>query len=294
MATLYTHQESNNLKTWFLMLCMAMFVIAIGWFMSFYFNSSAVLYVAVIVAFTMNVVSYWYSDKIALKMSSAKEADVSEFRDLHQMVENLSITAGLPKPRVYVIQETAPNAFATGRNKNHSAIAVTTGLINLLEKNEIEGVIAHELAHIGNKDILISTIAVVLAGFLSIVSDFFLRSTFFGGERERTGPFIIVGIALVFLSPLAGLLIQMAISRKREFLADATGALITRYPEGLANALVKIQQNSNKPMKNAHNATAHLFISNPFGPKAKEGIHRLFMTHPATEERVRILREMSV
>jgi heat shock protein HtpX len=293
MATLYTHKESNILKTWGLMAGMAALVIAIGWFLSFYFDNSFILYVGVGVSLLMNVGGYWYSDTIALRMSGAVPADPSRYIDLHRIVENTAITAGLQKPRVYIINDASPNAFATGRNEQHSAIAVTTGLLDILESSELEGVIAHELAHIGNKDMLISTIAVVLAGFLSIVSDIFLRSTFFGGDDEKEGPFVFVGIALVLLSPIAGLLIQMTISRKREFLADATAALITRYPEGLAQALLKIEAHGRAPLTRAHNATAHLYIANPFGAKAVEGIHRMFMTHPPVEARVCALRGLS-
>jgi heat shock protein HtpX len=192
-------------------------------------------------------------------------------------------------PRLYIIDDASPNAFATGRNKEHAVVAVTTGLLQVLDKNEIEGVIAHELSHIGNRDILLSTVVVVLVGFISIITDIFLRSMFWGGgrrdDKEGGGIMMLIGIVLSILAPIFAVLIQLAISRKREFLADASGALITRYPEGLANALIKISKYS-QPMKYANNSTAHLFISNPFGGKK---ISNLFSTHPPVEERVKAL-----
>lgn len=291
MATLYTHQDSNNLKTWSLMLFLFGLIIAVGWFLSYYYQNPSILYIGVFFSIGLNLFSYWYSDKVALSMAKAKEATVSEFPDYHRLVENLAITAGLPKPRLYIIEDPVPNAFATGRNKDHSAIAVTRGLLTTLDKPELEGVLAHELAHIGNKDILISTIAVVLAGFLSIVADMFLRSSLTGSKREGSNPLLIIGIVLVVLSPIAGAIIRLAISRKREYLADASGALLTRYPEGLASALEKISQ-FKAPLAHANDATAHLYISNPFGDKAMKGLHGLFMTHPPIEKRIEILRGM--
>ncbi len=300
MATLYTHQESNIGKTWLLMFFMFALIVAVGWFLSYWFDNPLIMSAAVVLSIGLNVFGYWFSDKVALAMSGAvpifDAAGViaPEYRELDRIVENLAITAGLPKPRVYVVADAAPNAFATGRNKNHGAIAVTSGLLAMLDRSELEGVLAHELAHIGNRDILISTIAVVLAGFLSIAADMFMRFGMYGsGDRDdggkSMGALAIVGIVFVILAPFAGFLIRMAISRKREFLADATGALITRYPEGLAGALEKISS-YDAPMRKAHDATAHLFISNPFGAKALKGMHALFMTHPPAEERIKRLR----
>ena len=195
----------------------------------------------------------------------------------------------MPKPKVYIINDPAPNAFATGRNAKHSAVAFTTGILEILDKNELEGVAAHELSHIGNKDILLSTIAVVLAGFISLIADIFLRSNLFRGSRDQDNKagsiMMIVGIVLAILAPIFATLVQFSISRKREFLADASGALLTRYPEGLASALKKISSYS-RPMQNAHQATAHLFISNPFGAK---NIKNLFSTHPPVEDRINAL-----
>ena len=282
-------------KTWILMTMFFIVVIGIGWAFSFILNNPAILIFAVVFAVFMNVGSYWYSHKIVLSMSGARPADEREFKELHNIVENLSITAGLPKPKIYIMNDQAPNAFATGRNKEHAVVAVTTGLLGMLDRNELEGVIAHELSHIGNKDMLISTVIVTLVGFVTLLSDFFLRFTLFGGRGggNRDGRLqlilIIVGIALAILAPLIAVLIQLAVSRKREFLADASGALLTRYPEGLASALKKISGYSGQ-MRLANHATAHLFISNPFGAKhTKKRFHKLFMTHPPMEERVKAL-----
>lgn len=265
-------------------------IVVLGYVFARVYNNPSILYVFFAFSIVMNIVSYWYSDKIAIKMSGAVPADENIYRDLHNIVENLAITAGLPKPRVFIMSDPAPNAFATGRNKEHAAIAVTTGLLAILSKVELEGVIAHELSHVGNRDILVSTVAVVLAGFVSIASDMFIRSRIFGGSRDSDskagGILVIVGIILAILAPIFATLIQLAVSRKREFLADASGALLTRYPEGLASALGKISQYS-LPMQRASNATAHLFIANPFG--GKRGISKLFMTHPPVEERIRAL-----
>jgi heat shock protein HtpX len=296
MATLYTQQDTNVRKTWFLMTVFLCVIVALGYFMGYYYNNPSIIYIALVFALGMNVFSYWYSDKIALSLAHAHPADRAEYPELFRSVENLSITAGLPMPRVFIIVDAAPNAFATGRNKEHAAVAVTTGLLAMLDKNELEGVIAHELAHIGNKDILLQTVVVVLVGFVAILADIFIRSSLLGGGRSRRsgegnagGVLAIVGIIFVILSPIIAQLIQLAISRKREFLADASGALLTRYPEGLASALTKISGYSS-PMAHAHNATAHLFISNPFGGKSAKGLAKLFMTHPPTEERVAALR----
>lgn len=291
MATLYTHQDSNIRKTWFLMTVFFVIIIFLGWAFSYYFENPAILSFAIIFSILMNITSYWYSDKIALKMSGAIPADEIKFQDLHNIVENLSITAGLPKPRVYIINDPSPNAFATGRDAKNSAVAVTTGLLDILEKSELEGVIAHELSHIGNRDILVSTVVVVLVGFIALLSDMFLRMAIHGGGKSNDSGnkgkaiILVIGLILAILAPIASTLIQLAISRKREFLADASGALLTRYPEGLANALKKISANPNQLQK-VSKATAHMFIANPFKGK---NISKLFMTHPPVEERIKAL-----
>lgn len=293
MATLYTHQESNIAKTWGLMSGFFVLVIAIGFALSWYFNDQAILYVAVIFSLVANITSYWYSDKLALSMSGAQPVTREQMPDLWNIVENLSITAGLPMPRVFIINDPAPNAFATGRNKEHAAVAVTTGLMQILDRSELEGVIAHELSHVGNRDILVGTVAVVLAGVISIVADFFLRMTFWGGGNNDRGknPLIaIIAIVIAVLAPIAATMIRLAISRKREFLADASGALLTRYPEGLASALEKIGRHA-QPMQKASHATAHLFLNDPFKGESKTSFFtKLFMTHPPMEERIAALR----
>jgi len=274
-------------------------VIFIGWLFGFIYNSPGFLYFAVILAVTMNIFAYWKSDKIALAMSGAKPASREIHLELFRIIENLSITAGLPMPRIYVIHDNQINAFATGRNPEHAAVAVTEGALMKLSKNELEGVMAHELSHIGNRDILISSVVVVLVGLVAILADWFLRMSVWGSfgrsDNNRQGVVVLLlGVAVAILAPIIATVIRLAVSRKREFLADASGALLTRYPEGLAGALEKIAQDQT-PLRRAHNGTAHLFISNPF--KAKQGkswFARLFMTHPPTEERIRALRGREV
>lgn len=292
-ANLYTLAGRNIRKTWFLFTIFLIIVIALGYFLSVYYGSPGILYFAVFFAIFQSVLSYWFSDKIVLRMTGAKEASREANRELWNVVENLAITAGLPMPKVYIIEDSVPNAFATGRDQKHAVVAVSTGLLAVLDRTELEGVIAHELSHIGNRDMLVSTVVVVLVGFISLLSNMFLRSQMFGGgNRDREGGgsmggiLMIVGVVLMILSPIIATLIQLSISRKREYLADASGALLTRYPEGLASALEKISAHSGK-MKMANQATAHLFISNPFGA----GIKNLFSTHPPIEKRIELLRK---
>lgn len=299
MSTLYTQQGKNVRRTWFLMAVFLIIIVAIGWFIGYYYNNSIILFFAVIFSVVMNIVGYWYSDKISLFMAHAIPADKNQQPQLFQSVENISIASGLPAPKIYLINDPAPNAFATGRDKDHAAIAVTTGLISMMNKSELEGVLAHEFSHIGNRDTLLQTIVVVLVGFISILAHMFTRG--FGGRRRSSGNgggelgliIMIAGTVLVILSPIIAQLIQLAISRKREFLADADGALLTRYPEGLASALEKISAYG-EPMSTANNATAHLYISNPFGAQSMKGVAKLFMTHPPVQERVAILRGMDI
>jgi len=295
MATLYTHKDKNIRKTWILVTLFLVFVIGLGWVFSYQFDSPVILIVAVTISIVMSLGSYWYSDKIVLAMSKAREIKKSDHPELYRLVENLCITAGLPLPKIYIINEQAPNAFATGRNPEHAVVAVTQGLLDKLERSELEGVIAHELSHIGNRDILLQTVVVILVGLVVLLSDWFLRWSFFGGRRDREGGQLgmimaIAGIVLAILSPLIAVLLQLAISRKREFLADASGALLTRYPEGLARALEKISSDQT-PLKAANKATAHMYINNPF--KGKQ-IKKAFMTHPPVEKRLQALRGMKV
>lgn len=293
MSNLYTQQSKNINKTWMLMTAFFVVVIGLGWFFSYYYQNPSILYFFVIFSIGMNIVSYWFSDKIVLKLAGAKEAKREEYFDLYTSVENLAITAGLPMPKVYVVNDPAPNAFATGRDKNHAVVCATTGLLAILEKNELEGVMAHELSHVGNRDMLLSTVVVVLVGFVSILADIFMRSMLFGGNRNSDdnkagGILIIVGIILSILAPIFATLIQLSISRKREFLADASGALLTRYPEGLANALRKISQYS-QPMQRQSGAIAHLYLADPKGYKIGKKFSGLFATHPPVEERIKAL-----
>ncbi|MBI3638450.1 M48 family metallopeptidase [Candidatus Wolfebacteria bacterium] len=299
--TLYTQRDSNIRKTWLLFAFFLIVVIFIGWAFSRIYGNPSILYLAVIFSVLMNVLAYWFSDKIVLKMAKARPIEKKDAPELYNIVENLAITAGLPMPKVCIINEAQPNAFATGRNPEHAVVAVTAGLLERLDRTELEGVLAHELSHIGNRDMLLSTVIVVLVGFISILSDMFLRSTFFGGFRRRDDNeggqagaiLMLIGVVLAILAPIAAMLMQLAISRKREFLADTSGALLTRYPEGLAKALEKISS-SNIPMSVANNTTAHLWVDNPFKGKKISGLAKLFMTHPSVEERVKALREMKV
>ena len=298
MASLYTHQSKNVAKTWTLMAVFFVIIIFLGWFLSQYYGNPTILYGFFAFSVLMNVASYWWSDKLVLAMTGAKSASREEFYDLYTVTENLSIAAGLPMPKLYVIHDRAPNAFATGRNKEHAVVAVTTGLLQILERSELEGVVAHELSHIGNRDILLGTVVVILVGLVTLIADFFTRSLWFGGgNREHRGGgqlgaiLMLFGVVLTILSPIIAPLIQLAISRKREFLADASGALLTRYPSGLASALRKISQYSH-PMARANHATAHLFISNPFGRREDGSVGfftKIFSTHPPVEERVKAL-----
>ncbi|MFH0969026.1 MAG: M48 family metallopeptidase [Patescibacteria group bacterium] len=296
--TIYNNADKNTRLTWIYITGFLIFVILAGYIFAGAMQNSLILYIAVLFSVIMSFASYWWSDKIVLAMSKAKPVTHENARGIYHLVENLCITAGLPVPKIYIIEDSAPNAFATGRNPEHGVICLTTGIIEKLEKSELEGVIAHELSHIGNRDILFSTVVVILVGFITLLADWFRNWTFFGGKRSNNdsenGQFqmilMIIAIILSILAPIAAILMQLAISRKREFLADADGALLTRYPEGLAKALEKISSDTEK-LEVANRATAHLFIINPF--KGKK-VSKLFMTHPPIEERVKLLRGMDV
>ena len=295
MSTIYNQADKNIRLTWVYITGFLVFVIAIGYVFAQAFGSDVILYVAVIFSILMSFISYWWSDKIVLSMSRAKEVTRENAREIYNIVENLCITAGLPVPKIYIIEDSSPNAFATGRDPQHGVVCLTTGIIDKLEKPELEGVIAHELSHIGNRDILLSTVVVVLVGFVALLADWFRNWAFWGGGRRRGNDengqiLMIIAIILSILAPIAAMLIQLAISRKREFLADADGALLTRYPEGLARALEKISADP-KPLAEANRATSHLFIVNPF--KGKK-ISTLFMTHPPIEDRIKALRDMDI
>lgn len=296
---MYSTIEQNKWKTW---LIMSLFIILITTVAYVFGKASgyglSYAGMALIVAGLMSLGSYYFSDKIVLATSGAKQIEKSDNPQLFRIVENLTIAAGLPMPKIYIINDPSPNAFATGRDPNHSVVAATTGILERLNKAELEGVIAHELSHVKNYDIRLMAVVAVLVGFVAILADMFMRSMWFGGVRNEREDnrgqaiFFLIGIIFAILSPLVATLIQLAVSRKREFLADASGALLTRYPEGLASALEKISAYP-KPMRNATNATAHLFIANPFKDKAATNwFASLFNTHPPVEERIRILRSM--
>lgn len=293
---LYEQRASNVRRTWALIISFLVVVVAIGYAISWYFNNPSILFIAAIIALATNFFAYWASDTLVLSLNHARPASREEFFDFYTVTENLAIAAGLPLPKLYVIDDPAPNAFATGRDEKHAVVAATTGLLAMMTRSELEGVIAHELSHIKNRDILVMTVAVVLAGFIAIAADIFLRMSFFGGGRrndrgEGNALFLILAVVGIILAPLAAQLIKLAISRRREYLADASSALLTRYPEGLASALQKLGS-ANMPMRHASHATAHLFIDEPFG-KEEGGklswIDALFATHPPIPDRIKAL-----
>lgn len=293
---MYNQIDSNKRKTVFLIAIFIAIILAIGYFLGYYLQyGNGMVVIALIISLLMTTISYFSGDKIALASTGAKEIQKADNPYVYRLVENLCITAGTPVPKVYLINSPALNAFATGRDPEHASIALTSGIIEALENEELEGVIAHELSHIKNYDIRVMMIVVVLVGAIALISDMFFRARILGGKRDNDKGggqlntiIMLVGIALVILSPIIAELIKLAISRKREYLADASGALLTRYPEGLAKALEKISQSST-PMPHASSATAHLFISNPFKSKS---FSSLFSTHPPVEERIKKLREM--
>ena len=301
---LYDRIASNVRKTWALILVFVLVTLAAGYAFGWYLGVGYWgIGIAVAIAVFMTWGSYFSSDKIALSMSRAQPADETQYRQLHNIVEGLALAAGLPKPRVYVVDDTAPNAFATGRNPEHAAIAVTRGLLAKMNREELEGVIAHELSHIQNRDTLVMTIAVTLVGVLVLLADWFLRAMWWGGggDRDRGGglglPVAIIGMALLILAPLIAQLLQFAISRQREFLADADGVFLTRHPEGLINALEKLKSDQTV-VRTASKATAHLWIESPIARNAEEAggrrgggrLNRLFNTHPPLDERIAALR----
>lgn len=293
---MYKEIDSNKRKSAVLIFLFTAFVIGLGYVLSKTLNYGyGPLAIAFIFALVMVMTSFFAGDKIALISAGATQIGEENSPQIYRIVENLCITAGAPMPKIYIINDPAPNAFATGRSPQHASIALTTGILEMLERPELEGVIAHELSHIKNYDVRLMTLVVVLVGMLSILSDMFLRGFLFGGRRksnsENGGGFLaVIGIILIILSPIIGKIIQLAISRKREFLADASGALLTRYPEGLASALEKIGQYK-QPMRRTSGATAHLFFANPYFA-APNILGKLFATHPPIEARINALRNM--
>ena len=276
-------------------------IIGIGFFAAQIYGEPGIVLIAVVFSVVSAFISYFFSDKITLAISGAHEIDLKSQPKLYRIVENLTIAGGLPMPRVYIIEDSAMNAFATGRNPKNAVVCVTTGLLTRLDKTELEGVLAHELSHIGNYDIRFMTLVVVMVGIITLLADWMLRMSLFGGRKRDSNEgnlgliIMIAGLVLTILSPIVATLIQLAVSRKREFLADASGALLTRYPEGLASALEKIAAD-HEPLEAANKATAHLYIANPLkdkdGNESKSWFAGLFNTHPPIEERIKRLREM--
>jgi heat shock protein HtpX len=274
-------------------------IFAICWFIGEYFTEgggASLLGLAFIFSGLSGLFSYFNSDKVILAVSGAKELKYEDAPEVHKLVENMSIASGIPKPKIYVINDSSMNAFATGRDPQHSVICFTTGIIQRLEKRELEGVIAHEMSHIGNYDIRLMSIVSILVGGISLLADWFTRGFFFRGRRRDDDSYVsviilLVGVILILLSPLIATLIKLAISRKREYLADSTAALITRYPKGLADALRKISQDT-EVLETANSATAHLYISDPVRGKKKNKLSSFFDTHPPVEERIRRLESM--
>ncbi len=293
---MYQQIAANKRKTVILLAGFVGFVWLLGWVLSRATGHPGLITVMAVFALIYAVVGYYASAAVALALSGAKPIAKADAPDLYRMVENLAITAGLPTPKIYIINDAAPNTFATGRDPNHAVVAVTTGILELLDKDELQGVIAHELSHVGNYDIRLMALVVVLVGVVTLLSHFFLRFSLFGGDDNDNGDaqgiFVLVGLALAIVAPIAATIIQLAVSRKREYLADANGALLTRYPEGLADALEKVG-GSTKQLKAASPATAHLFFANPLKGKGVGGsISNLFSTHPPIADRVKRLRAM--
>jgi heat shock protein HtpX len=299
---MYNQITANKRKTVLLIALFVLVILGIGWIFETYYNTGyGALGFAAIFSIIMALASYYAGDKVALMTAGAHRIEKEDNPYLYRIVENLTITAGVPMPNVHLIPDPAPNAFATGRDPEHASIAVTTGLLERLENEELEGVLSHELSHIKNYDIRVMTVVIICVGIITLLADLFLRGRFFGlgGGRRRenngaNGILLILGLVLIILSPIFARLIQFAVSRKREFLADASGALLTRYPEGLARALEKIAVYEH-PMIRANHATAHLYLSNPFGPehRTRSGWTTWFSTHPPIEERIRVLRTMA-
>ena len=299
--TAYTQISANRFKTWVIMLIFAFFltfVVYIFTLASGFKGPSALGFsgIALIIAGILNFFSYYNSDKIVMAISGAKQIQKKDNPTLFRTVENLCIASGLPMPKIYIIEDSAPNAFATGRDPKHAAIAFTSGILNKLSKLELEGVTAHELSHVGNYDTRLMTIVSILVGTVALAADFFLRISFYSRrdrDREGNALIMVIGLVMAILAPIVATLIQLAISRKREFLADASGALLTRNPDSLADALLKISADQ-EPLEVANKATAHLYIVNPFkeGHKLLGTFAGLFNTHPPIEERVKALRAM--
>lgn len=305
MATVNTAWDQvsgNTFKTYLIMLLFSIFFVAVVYIFGRGFGYGqtgglGLMGMALIMAGVMNFVSFYWSDKIVLGISGAKKIKKEDNPQVYRIVENLCLASGLPLPKIYIIEDTATNAFATGRDPKHAAIAFTSGILQKLDKTELEGVTAHELSHVGNRDTLLMSVVSVLVGTIALLSDWFLRSMFYGSRRnDRNNSsgtiFLVLALVSAILAPLVAILIQLAVSRRRELLADASGVLLTRYPEGLMKALQKISSDK-EPLEIANRGTAHLYIINPLkGQQALGWFAGLFNTHPAIEVRIKALREM--
>lgn len=302
---MYEQIASNRRRTWLLIAGAVILLGAVGYALGLIWQSGpAGLVIALVVAIALSIGSYAYGDRVVLASTRARPVTPDEQPRLHNIVEGLSIAAGIPKPRVYLVPEVAPNAFATGRNPEHASIAVTDGLLKTMSRVELEGVVGHELAHVVDRDILVGTVVATLAGAVILLSEFFTRTWWWGGIGGRRGSdrggggfeaiIFAVGIVLLILAPIFAQIIRFSVSRQREYLADAQGALLTRYPPGLASALRKIGAASGIPMHSANNATAHLWLNQPSRVEGERmgSLERLFSTHPPIEERIRRLEEM--
>jgi len=300
----YDFIQKNKRESWILIFSFLIVICALGYIFSRVYDNPGILVFAVGFSIFSALISYYFADSITLSLSKAQEVDRRANPQLYNIVENLCIAAGIPTPRIYIIDDSAPNAFATGRDPEHAVVCYTSGILQKLEKTELEGVTAHELSHIGNYDIRVMTLVVVLVGTVTLLADWFLRAQWLGGRRRSSNNqggdvgqwLFIIGIILALLSPIVATLIKLAVSRQREYLADASGALLTRYPEGLANALAKISGDQ-EPLEVANKATAHLYIVNPLkndGHGSVGWFAGLFNTHPPIEDRIKRLREMNL
>lgn len=300
MVNVYEQVDQNKQRSLFIITIFIVFIVVVSWVLATAFGYGLeTVGIAFIFAGLMSFASYWFGDKIILTISGAKQVTRGEFFNFYTVTENLCLGTNLPMPKLFVIDDTAPNAFATGRDPQHAVVCATTGLLSKLDRTELEGVIAHELSHVRNYDTRLMAIVAILVGMLALLADWFIRGSLFRGNRENREDrgnmgaiLFIIGIILAILSPIIAQLIQLAISRRREFLADASGVLITKYPEGLISALEKISADQ-EPLEAANRATAHLYIVNPFkGKQFSEGISHLFNTHPPLEERIKALKGM--
>lgn len=300
MANLYTSVSANKRNSFFITVAITAVFVVLGYFLGKYWGSGyGGVFIAFLVALVMSLSAYYGGDKMVLGISRAKRIEKKDYPQLFNVIEELAIAGGLPMPAIYVIDDTAPNAFATGRDPKHASVAITTGLMQKLNRDELQGVMAHELSHVGNRDILYATMVGILVGSIVMMSDFFLRSFFWGGGRRRRSDseggaagaiFLVIAILLAVLAPIFAKLLQLAVSRQREYLADASAAKLTRYPEGLASALQKIAGDK-EVLEVANRATQHLYIVNPIKPFEKRA-SRLFSTHPPIQDRIARLRAM--